>query len=176
MKIIYNFIIKTIIITLITAAATSSIAAANDNKDIETIARAIAFIDNWPAGPTHMAIIYDPENAESTAHAKYIQNRAKGVGSKVKLHGKITKLSDLANTQAPIIFLTKGTEAAYDRAIQKAIANKGITVSTEDTCLEKGCVLIVQSQPRVNITINNEAAHLTGAKFATAFRMMVNQH
>lgn len=147
---------------------------ADTPKDFETIAKAIGFIDGGPTGPVTMDILYDPTNPSSAAHADEVMTiLAPGVGDKVILSGR--KITSPAEATSKIIFITKGTASMHAAALSKAAALGGLTVSTDESCLGTGCVMVVKTQPSVDIIVHTGASGKTGTEFASAFSMMITK-
>lgn len=164
--------------TLVAVAALSCMVApsafADSKKDMETIAKAIGFINGGPSGAVTVDVVYDGGNADSAAHADEVVGLLSGgVGSKVKLTGN--KISSAGAATSKVIFVTRGASSQYGAALDKAIANGGLTVSTDQACLGSGCVLVVQTKPSVDIMVSTAAAGKTGTEFASAFRMMIKE-
>lgn len=148
--------------------------AADSIKDIKTIAKALGFIKGGPSGTLTMDILYDPNNPDSVKHADEIAAlTARAVGSKVKLEGR--KTASLNSATSQVIFITRGATSLYNSALQKAVQNKGLTISTDEACLEIGCVLVVKTKPRVDILLSTKAAEQTNTEFAAAFSMMIKK-
>ncbi|MCH2038434.1 MAG: hypothetical protein MK137_07580 [Rickettsiales bacterium] len=121
-----------------------------------------------------MDVLYDPNNPDSEKHADTIINLlSNGVGSVITLTGN--KISSLDDISSRIIFITRNTKPDYDSLIAKAAQNQGVTVSTDEKCLENGCVVVVKTQPSVDIFVSIDAANKTGTEFATAFSMMITK-
>lgn len=151
-------------------------ALADSKKDIETISKAVSFMNGGPSGDVEMAVVFDPSNPDSVAHADEIAGLSSGgVGSKVKLNGAKVSAASVGGTSAPVIFLTRGSSAAYSSALSKAKANGGLTVSTDSACLGSGCVMVVQTQPSVDISVSTDLAASSGVEFASAFSMMITK-
>jgi len=149
-------------------------AQADTVKDIETIAKAVGFMNGGPSGAVTMDIVFDAGNPDSVAHADEIASLTSGgVGSKVKLTGN--KVGSPGGATSKIIFVTRGADSLYGAALDKATANGGLTVSTDPSCLGSGCVLVVQTQPSVDILVSTAAASKTGTEFASAFSMMITK-
>ncbi len=149
-------------------------AHANEKKDIETIAKSIGFINGGPSGSITMDIVFDPGNPESVAHADEVAAiTSGGVGSKVKLTGN--KVASPGEATSAVIFVTRGAGGVYAAALDQAVANGGLTVSNDVNCLGGGCVLVVQTQPSVDIFISTAAASKAGVEFASAFSMMITK-
>lgn len=148
-------------------------AYADSTKDIETIARSIGFVNGGPKGSVQMDILYDPNNPASIEHANEIERLSDGIGGKVKLTGK--KVNSIESAQSQVIFMTRGTEELYSAALNQAAQNKGLTVSTDEECLGSGCVLVVKTQPSVDILVSTKAAEQTRTEFSSVFSMMVTK-
>lgn len=149
---------------------------ADTKKDVETISKAVGFMNGGPSGTVEMAVVFDPANADSVAHAdEVVALTSGGVGSKVKLTGKKVAAGSIGSVSSPVIYLTRGASAAYGAALDKAAANGGLTVSTDEACLGAGCVLVVKTQPSIDILVSTAAAAKTGTEFASAFSMMITK-
>ena len=149
------------------------LAHADTTKDMQTIAKAIGFVNGGPTGDVTVDIVYDSGNADSVAHADEVAGLLNGVGSKVKLTGK--KVGAAGGASSKVIFITRGAGSQYGAALDKAVANGGITVSTDSACLGSGCVLVVKTEPSVDIQMSLAAAGKAGVEFASAFRMMITE-
>lgn len=165
-------------ILMLTGAALVGLGAmpvsADTVKDFETISKAIGFINGGPSGAVTMDVLYDAGNADSAAHAdEVVSLTSSGVGSKVKLTGK--KISSVSAATSPVIFVARGASSMYGAALSKAASNGGLTVSTDDACLGAGCVMVVKTQPSVDILVSTAAAGQTGTEFASAFSMMITK-
>lgn len=153
-------------------------AQADSAKDFETLSKAVGFMNNGPSGAVEMAVVFDPSNPASVAHAdEVIGLVSAGVGSgKVKLTGKKVEASAVSGSTSKVIFLTKGANAAYGAAVTQAKANGGLTASTDLACLDAAaCVVVVKTDPSVDIFVSTKASADTGAGFASAFSMMITQ-
>lgn len=149
-------------------------AKADTNKDFQTISKAISFISGGPTGDVAVDVLYDSSNADSAAHAdEVVALLSGGVGSKVKLTGK--KISAPSSISAPVIFITRGANAHYSSALATAVSKGALTVSTDEACLGSGCVMVVKTQPSIEILVSTNAASQTGTEFASAFSMMIKQ-
>lgn len=152
-----------------------SSAHADTAKDIETIAKAVGFINGGPTGSVAMDILFNSGDPASVAHADEVAGLvASGVsGGKVTLTGNKVSSADAAASK--VIFVTKGAGSMYAAALAKAKANGGLTVSTDEACLGSGCVLVVKTVPSVDILVSTAAAGTTGTEFAAAFSMMITK-
>lgn len=155
----------------------STPALADSKKDLETISKAISFISGGPSGAVEVAVVFDPANADSKTHAdEIVALLSGGIGSKVKLTGKKIESSGISSSTSRVFFMTRGSKTGYDSALAKAKENKGITTSTDTTCLDaNACVLVVKTKPSVDIFVSTKAAETTGTSFAAAFAMMITK-
>jgi hypothetical protein len=149
-------------------------AYADTTKDLETIAKAIAFINNGPSGDVRMDILYNPANIDSIAHADEVFELVKdGIKGKITLTGR--KISSTNDATSRVIFVTRGTNDFYGSALNTAAANRGLTVSTDESCLGTGCVLVVKTTPNIDILVSTAAATKTGTSFSSVFSMMITK-
>jgi len=147
---------------------------ADTAKDFETIAKAVGFVTGGPTGDVSMDVLFDPSNPDSVAHAdEVVSLTSGGIGSKVKLKGN--KVSSAGAASSKVIFVTRGASALYGAALSQAASNGGMTVSTDEACLGSGCVMVVKTQPSVDILVSSAAASKTSTEFASAFRMMITE-
>lgn len=153
----------------------SSAVLADSEKDLETIAKVVGFVNDGPRGDVVLDVLYDPNDQTSVAHADEIVQLMSGgiVGSKVKLNSR--KVSSVSDVTSKIVFITKGAGRFYDSALQSAVGGGLLTVSTDEECLGKGCVLVVHTYPSVDIIVSSEAADKVGVEFALAFSMMITK-
>ena len=152
----------------------SSNAFADTSKDIEIIAKSIGFISGGPSGDIVMDILFDPNIPDSDAHAEEILSlTSNGIGSRVRLTGK--KIASPDDATSKIIFITRGISDMYVAALNKATEIGGLTVSTDETCLGEGCVLVVKTSPSVEIIVSSEAVAKTKTEFAATFNMMITK-
>ena len=166
--------LKKLGLVLAASAFFSAPAYADSKKDIETIAKAVGFINGGPSGAITMDVLFDPSNSDSVAHAdEIIALTSGGIGKKVKLTGN--KVSSAGAASSKVIFVTRGANSIYGAALDKAAANGGLTVSTDEACLGGGCVLVVKTEPSVDILVSSAAAGKTGTEFASAFSMMITK-
>lgn len=168
-----HLIISALICVVVTFSF-SHTSHADSKKDFEAISRTISFIKGGPKGAVIVDVLYDPNNPTSEEHADTIINiLSNGVGSVIKLTGN--KISSLDDISSRIIFITRNSKPDSDSLIAKAAQNNGVTVSTDESCLGNGCVVVVKTQPSVDIFVSIDAANKTGTEFATAFSMMITK-
>lgn len=148
--------------------ATPSIAQVS-KKDLQIIGKAVSFIQDGPSGDVMVDIIYDAGNPDSVADADAVAALlAKPLSSGgLKLTGR--KVDSYSGAQ--IVYVSKGVEA-------KPLNKQGvITVSADPECaISGGCVLGVQSAPKVEIHVSSAASKVAGANFQSSFRMMITEH
>lgn len=151
-------------------------ARADTKKDLETLSKAISFMKGGPLGVVDMAIVYDSADPDSVAHAEEIFKLSQqSVGTKVSLKGVKVPLYALDTQKSRVVFLTRGTQEIYEKALENAAKNQGITISTDEACLGTGCVLMVKTSPSIQIFVNTAAANAAGVEFASAFSMMITR-
>lgn len=148
---------------------------ADSRQDLETIGKAIGFIKNGPKGNITMDIVYDPSSSVSKEHADTISELlSSGISSsRVKLTGN--KVSSIDRASSKVIFVTRDTGSMHESVLSKAVQSNAITVSTDESCLGNGCVMVVNTKPGVNIVVSMDAANKTQTVFYSAFRMVITE-
>ncbi len=169
---------KYFFITLCVAVSVFSLftpdARAVSFKDIQILSRALSFIENGPTGDVNIGVVYDASAAEADEILSLVGT---GIASgKIKLHAEKVSAKDAKSAQYPVLLFTAGTDTSQ-KAIFDAVNNKGIiTVSMHDHCLNSSnCVMVVKSEPKVDIKVSSAAAETTGVSFGSAFRMMISE-
>jgi hypothetical protein len=169
--------LKTMLIALGLLAATPGAQAASQ-KDMQILGRALGFIENGPSGDVKIGIVTDSGNAASSAEADEIVGLIGGglASGKINLVGEKVSSGAASGSNYPVLYFTQGTEGAQG-SIFSAVSSKGvITVSTHDNCLNaSNCVMVVKSEPKVDIKVSSAAAGSTGVSFGSAFRMMITE-
>jgi hypothetical protein len=150
-------------------------AASLSSRDVQIIAKALGFLDPAPQGGT-VAVIYSAGDAASRADAQAIvalfgDGLASGSGIITARPIDAGSLGD--GTGFVAIILAAGAEHAGP-ATSRAHRLLSITAA-EDLVRSGRCVMAVQSEPRVEITVNRAAAQAAGVAFTAAFGMLVHQ-
>jgi len=172
--------IKTILVLSIICltALFPSVSIATNKKDIKTLTRAIGFMQGGPVGDVKMAIVYDPYNDLSRDHANEVVEAVRNSDNKnkVRLMGEAVPFSSMEEVTAQVIFITKGMEHNYEAILKRAKDLSAITVSTEEDCLIKGgCILVVKTEPDIDILVNSNLATEMEIEFSIAFNMMITK-
>lgn len=155
-----------------------SAAAEPSPRDLQVLARALGFLERPPVGSVEIGIVYPQQSANGRIEAERI---AAGFGDGLRV-GNLTlrpKLVpvDAAGQAGTIAMLL--TEAAVPHAavVAKAVAGRSIlTVSSDRSLVDAGLVvMVVRSEPRVEILVSRAATQAAGVAFAAAFRMMIQE-
>jgi hypothetical protein len=153
--------------------------AAVSAKDVEVAARVLNFTATPYAGRVRFGIVYDPNDADSTADERAIlaiMGTGLSVGS-IELVPVPVPIARLRTVPADVLFLTTGLDGGGAAAVgNRAAAAKTLCITTDLAATQAGeCAVSVQSDPRVEITINAAAASASGISFGSAFLMMVTE-
>lgn len=153
-------------------------AFSSEIKDIKALSKAVGFIQGGPTGEVEISVVFDPTNRESAEHASRIMQVSTKEGSlnKVKFIAKKVPYTNIDFIHSKIIFITKGMESKYQAILDRAVRIGAITVSTDENCLNKGvCVLVVKTEPDVDILVSMSVAEKIGVEFSSAFSMMITK-
>ncbi len=161
---------------LLCIAHVPGVAATLSPKDAAITAKAIGFLDPAPAGGV-VAVAYDGANAASKADADAIAalfagGLAEGSNSVTAKPVDAATLGDGSGYIA--VIAAQG--AGDDKIMQAAKAHHIPCITAEAGAVQSGqCVMSVQSDPKVEITVNHAAAQATGVSFQSAFRMLIHE-
>ncbi len=77
----------------------------------------------------------------------------------------------------PAALLLTDAAAAQAAMVARVVAGRSVlTVSSDRGLIDAGSVvMVVRSEPRVEILVNRAAAQTAGVNFAAAFRMMIQE-
>lgn len=147
-------------------------------KDVQVAARVLTFTSTPFSGTVKLGIVYDASNAASNADEQAlvgILGSGLSVGG-VTLVPVPVPIAKLASTPADVLFLTSGLGAAASAVQAQAASGKTLCITTDMSATQAGyCAVSVQSDPKVQITVNKAAASATNVSFASAFLMMVTE-
>jgi len=147
-------------------------------KDVQVAARVLTFTSTPFSGTVKLGIVYDPANATSNADEQAltgILGSGLNVGS-LTLVPVPVPIAKLSSTPVDAMFLTSGLGAAAASVQTQAVSGKTICITADLTATQAGyCAVSVQSDPKVQITVNKAAASASGVSFASAFLMMVTE-
>lgn len=170
---------KNVIISLVAifCLVVSSAAQATTKKDLDILGRALGFVEDGPSGNISVAVVHDPSNPDSKAHANEVVGLM-GDGlkaGKVTLHGSLADIGDGTLSGSPVVFITDGLGGNEASLFSSASANKIIVVGSLN-CVEAGnCVINVASTPSVKIYVSKSASTKASITFSDAFRMMITE-
>ncbi|MGK7867626.1 YfiR/HmsC family protein [Falsiroseomonas sp. E2-1-a20] len=146
-------------------------------RDLQVIARAVAFMTPAPSGTVEIGIVYPTASAPGRQEAERIVAAFGGglrAGS-LTLTARPIALESVPS--GPVALLLTSAALPQAAAVAAAVAGKGVlTVSTDPAAIEGGrVVMTVRSEPRVEILVNRAAAQGAGVSFSAAFRMMIQE-
>ena len=178
MKLYVNLSLCVAALFVLVQAGATPASAETTAKDIKIAARAVAFMNNPPSGPSVAAIISDPANAASKQEAETIQS-AMGSGlkaGKAKLTPALVDVNTLDLGGAKVAFLTGGLGSHFEAIFSATTAASVLSISTDMTCVNAGkCVVGIASSPKVEIVVSKAARESAGIGFKSAFLMMVKE-
>lgn len=147
------------------------------SDDLQLAARVIGFEDRPVSGSVRMGIVFDPGNALSLRDARIVFSLLQNglsVGG-IDLHPVLIAQDALARAdRIDAVFSATGVDAVL---LRRALARLHVPCLTIDRDqLDHGaCMVEVASHPAVSIVLDQANADAAGVRFATAFRMMVNE-
>jgi len=149
-------------------------------EDIDAISHTLGFIDGMPhAGTIRVGVVYDgsAEGGRSAAAGVVDAVAAAGGPGTTRLGAVGIAAADIGKqTNVDVLLLMPGLKA-FVRDITDAAASRHLpTVSTDPQCIDQQlCVLWVQAQPRVSVTLNTKLAEALSVRISPIFAMMVKR-
>ena len=151
-------------------------AASLTGKDVQIIAKALGFLTPPSAGGT-VAVVYSAAAPASKADAEAI---ALLFGGGVSFKGgsigaKVVDLGTLGDAAGYVaIIVAEGVQG--DAPLRASKARKIPSVTGSTALVQSGlCIMSVKSDPKVEITVNRDAAQSAGIGFDPAFRMLIHE-
>jgi len=146
-------------------------------REIQVAGRTLGFLQNAPTGRVVMGIVYDPSKPGSVAEKDEIIT-AIGAGMNAGSATVVGRPIDASAVSSAgdvyALYLTHGVN--YSAVSAAAKAKKILTISADMACVTSGaCVMGVEADPKVGITVNQAAAASIGATFKAAFKMMIKE-
>lgn len=152
--------------------------AAVTPKDVQVVGRVLGFLSNPLSGDVRLGIVYDPANAASAADEQAMAGLL-GSGLQVASVNLIpvpVPISNLAAAKVDVYFLVAGLGPQAASVGAQAAAQKAVCVTTDLTAVQAGsCAVAVQSDPKVQITVNKAALAGSGLAFGSAFMLMITE-
>ncbi len=148
--------------------------------DIDAISHTLGFVEGIPhAGKIRIGVVYDgsAETGRSDA-AKVADAVSAAAGPGTTQLGAVAIAAGDIDTleQVDALLLMPGLKA-FTRDIVEAAARRHLpTISTDPQCIEQQlCVLWVQAEPRVSVTLNTRLAEALSVRISPIFAMMVKR-
>lgn len=156
--------------------ARSAFAQSGENS-IQVAIRAISFLKPSLTGTVTVAIIYEPGDADSEKEARAIERSLASSHSfgSMSLRPKRVSANSLEQLSgSKIAFVTKGTN--YRQIAAVSSSRSILTISFDPACTRAGqCVLMVGSQPKVQIVVSRSAAAAARLRFNSSFLMLIKE-
>lgn len=142
-------------------------------RDIQVAARALNFMEPPFNGEVVMGIVFDPANNRSRDQADAIRNMlGDGLTSgNLRLVPELVPVAEVANARVNLFFLTE-----FLGDISQLSVGRLPCVTVDIAQVRDGfCAMGIQSVPKIEIVVNQDAAAKSGKQFASVFRMMVRE-
>ena len=149
------------------------------SKDVQVIARMLAFMVNAPAGPTMIGIVYAPGNPDSVTEAKELAEQlADGLSiGRITLYARLLPIDQLGNGAGlAAIFIPAGLSTQAELPSEWARQLHVPAISNSLVCAQNGhCALGFVTSPTVQIILNRSVCEGAAIKFLPAFRILVKE-
>ncbi|PZQ58773.1 MAG: hypothetical protein DI544_13135 [Sphingomonas taxi] len=143
--------------------------------NVPIAARVVSFLLPAPTGPVNTAIIFAPGNPASLADAAAIERAVGSAKATVRTRRvPVGALDSLSGYR--VAFVTAGLRGEQDDIAAAATRASVVTITSDQACVQAArCVVGIGNGPRVQITVSRAAARSVGAKFGSAFLMLVKE-
>ena len=146
-------------------------------QDLQLAGRVLHFIDLPPSGAGNLAIVFaqDVPGSEDEAHeAAASLPDGLQVGS-LTLRPVVVEQNRLADLRDYAAIVT--ADGVHAPAVRDAMGRHHVPCLTTHLpqVQDGGCLVGLRSRPAVAIQLNGQASAAAGIRFATAFRMMVQE-
>jgi hypothetical protein len=153
--------------------------AAITQKDILAAARALTFLEHPPKGRVEIGVVVDPADSGSVKDADIVKSTIGNglVIGDLTIHARMLTRTELSGLQGIGAFLVTGTSPDIFRDVAGVAKSlKILTVSTEPACAQEGyCVMLVRSDPKVQIFVNPRVAEQNDIAFTQTFSLMIKE-
>jgi hypothetical protein len=149
-------------------------------QDIDAISHTLGFVDGIPhAGKIRIGVVYDGSTETGRSDAAKVADAvaaAAGPGT-TQLAAVAIAAADIGGAADVDALLLMPRLNAFTRDIVDAAARRHLpTISTDPGCIEQQlCVLWVQAEPRVSVTLNTQLAEALSVHISPIFAMMVTR-
>lgn len=147
-------------------------------QDMLTVARALGFLERPPVGAVTLGIAHADAIPDSGAEAERLARRLDGqlAAGAVLLRPSPVAVELLDAAPPPVLLLPDGMLPMAPGVATRLEGRAVLTVSwLAEPVLAGHVVMAVSSRPRVEILVSREAARRAGIRFASAFRMMIQE-
>ena len=169
------------VLTYVSGVVGSAHASQVTMSNLQAVARSLAFVETLQHHDTVvLGVVYAPNDPAAKASAEDVVKLLQTVPgpNSTRLQGVAISADDLAKSSehSDALFLMLGT-AKFSTTILSAMHRDAlVSVSDDPACLDNGsCVLMVRTDPAVEIVLNTELAAAVGARFSAVFTMMVKR-
>ncbi len=158
-------------------AAPPALAEASEN-DVTIAARALGFLEKPLTGAVRVGIVYAADNPQSVQDAAALQKimaRGLTVGG-LSLTPVLVPAGSIDGAKLDLLFLAGDTGASASKAGDAARARRLPCITLDIEQVRNGnCAIGIESEPRVEILVNQDAASRSGVSFAGAFKMLITE-
>jgi len=143
------------------------------SKEVQTIIRAISFVDGGKASGTPFYIIYDPAKPATSTEAQQILSLLKSEGQKIS--PTLVSVGSIGSLQPnSYAYVTDNLNSSFS-SLKRTLIEKNILSFTSDRhCVEQNCCMVyIDASNKVEIIVNKTIADSLKTQFKPVFLMMV---
>ena len=161
------------------AMCTRPASAEVTSKDVMVAARALTFLESPPKGTVEIGIVRDAADQASVKDAELIKSvidQGLSVGDLV-VRARILSAGEVQGaTGLAAILVTTASPAIVQDMAAGAKNRKLLTITTDPACMRANqCVMLVRSEPKIQVLANSQVAQQNGISFNQTFSMMIKE-
>lgn len=150
-------------------------------SDLRAAVGALGFVENLPRGESLViGVVYAAKMPAAEASANETAKLVSAIPgpNSVMLRPAVISTADLAQFRGRLdaLFLMPGASGQAEAVLEAIHRRRVVSISSDPACLdEKLCVLMVRTEPRVEIVLDAALADAVGARFSPVFAMVVKR-
>jgi len=149
------------------------------SKDVMVAARALTFLETPPKGTVEIGIVRDaadPASVKDAEITKSVIDQGLSIGDLV-VHARVLSAGEVQGAAGlAAILVTTASPAMVQEMAAAAKSRKLLTITTDPACMRANqCVMLVRSEPKIQVFANSQVAQQNGISFSQTFSMMIKE-
>jgi hypothetical protein len=144
--------------------------------DLQVVARALSFVEDLGPGDITLGIVYDAASRGAAEAVATVMRGGLRSGA-IVVRPALVDVAELARrSDLKAVFLMPGLAASGAELGRIVRQGRLVSLSTDGSCMSNGCcVLLVRSEPKIEIILNTQLADATATRFSAVFKLIVKR-